>query len=77
MAESGMTAFETGTVESCRSLGRDAADLFRPASLVETQPKCATSGPQFSVSRLRIASHSAGGLTLKFFFSASARAVSG
>src|SRR3954470_9904538 len=40
---SGMTAFETETVESCHSLGVDAADLFRPVSLVEIRRECARS----------------------------------
>src|SRR4051812_17514976 len=38
-----MTAFETETVESCHSLGVDAADLFRPVSLVEIRLECARS----------------------------------
>lgn len=35
--------FETETVESCRFLGRDPADLFRPVSLVAIRPECADS----------------------------------
>ncbi len=45
LAVSGMTAFETGTAESCRSPGMDPADLFRPVSLVQIRPECANSGP--------------------------------
>jgi ABC-type arginine transport system permease subunit len=39
LAASGMTAFEDGAVESCRSLGMDPADLFRAVSLVEIRPE--------------------------------------
>ena len=39
-----MSALETETVESCRSLGMDPAYLFRPGSLVEIRPECASSG---------------------------------
>jgi len=37
-----MTASETEIVESCRSLGMDPADLFRPISRVEIRQECAT-----------------------------------
>jgi hypothetical protein len=33
-----MTAFEIGTVESCRSLGIVPADRFRPVALAEVRP---------------------------------------
>jgi hypothetical protein len=36
---SGMTAFETESVECCRSLGMDQADLFHPVLLVEIRPE--------------------------------------
>jgi ABC-type amino acid transport system permease subunit len=42
LAVSGMTAFETESVESCRSLGMDSAGHFRPVSLVQIWPECAS-----------------------------------
>jgi hypothetical protein len=38
MAGTGMTAFETETAKSCRSLGRDPAIIPSLASLVEGRP---------------------------------------
>jgi hypothetical protein len=37
-----MTAFETDSVESCRSLSMDSAGLFHPVSLVQIWPECAS-----------------------------------
>jgi hypothetical protein len=38
LAESGTTAFETESVENCRSLGIDSPGLFHPVSLVQIRP---------------------------------------
>jgi CheY-like chemotaxis protein len=43
LAESGMTAFEIETVESCCSLRIVPADLFRPFTLIEIRQECAMS----------------------------------
>jgi hypothetical protein len=44
VAESGMTAFETETVESCCSLRIVPADLFRPFTFIEIRQERARSG---------------------------------
>ena len=51
LAESGMTAFEMETLESCPSLGDVRAGLFRPVSLIQFRPECANK-PPCSVSRI-------------------------
>jgi hypothetical protein len=39
-----MTAFETETVEKLPFAGQGSGDIFRPISLVELLPECASSG---------------------------------